>query len=64
MRRNPPRTTVNLVESIDLRLVHALQIDGRAPVSIMTCNVQPDDPQLASWLGEGLSLEVHTVDHP
>jgi putative membrane-bound dehydrogenase-like protein len=40
------------------------QIDGRAPVSIMTCNVKPDDPQLAQWLGEGLSIEVHTVDHP
>src|SRR6267154_2478200 len=40
------------------------QIDGRAPVSIMTCNVKPDDPQLAQWLAEGLSLEVHTLDHP
>jgi putative membrane-bound dehydrogenase-like protein len=40
------------------------QIDGRAPVSIMTCNVKPDDPLLAQWLSEGLSLEVHTVDHP
>ncbi len=40
------------------------KIDGRAPVSIMTCNVKPDDPQLAQWLGEGLSFEVHTVDHP
>src|SRR5579872_2436012 len=40
------------------------QIDGRAPVSIMTCSVKPDDPQLAAWLGEGLSFEVHTVDHP
>ena len=40
------------------------QIDGRAPVSIMTCNVKPDDPQLAAWLAEGLSIDVHTVDHP
>ena len=40
------------------------EIDGRAPVSIMTCNVKPDDPQLQSWLDEGLSIEVHTVDHP
>lgn len=40
------------------------QIDGRAPVSIMTCNVKPDDPQLQSWLEEGLSIDVHTVDHP
>ena len=40
------------------------QIDGRAPVSIMTCGVKPDDPQLQSWLEEGLSIEVHTADHP
>lgn len=40
------------------------QIDGRAPVSIMTCNVKPDDPQLQTWIDEGLSIEVHTVDHP
>ncbi len=40
------------------------QIDGRAPVSIMTCDVNPDDPQLQSWLGEGLSIECHTIDHP
>ena len=40
------------------------QIDGRAPVSIMTCGVKPDDPQLQSWLEEGLSIECHTFDHP
>jgi putative membrane-bound dehydrogenase-like protein len=40
------------------------KIDGRAPVSIMTCDVKSDDPQLQSWLEEGLSIEVHTVDHP
>ncbi len=40
------------------------QIDGRAPVSIMTCAVKPDDPQLQTWLQEGVSLEVHTFDHP
>lgn len=40
------------------------QIDGRAPVSIMTCNVKPNDQHLKQWLDEGLSLEVHTVDHP
>ena len=40
------------------------QIDGRAAVSIMTCDVKPDDPQLQSWLGEGLSIECHTIDHP
>ena len=40
------------------------QIDGRAPVSIMTNEVKPDDPQLQSWLDEGLSIECHTIDHP
>ena len=39
-------------------------IQGRAPVSIMTCNVNPQDPQLQKWINEGLSIEVHTVDHP
>src|SRR4051794_7609075 len=31
------------------------QIDGRAPVSIMTNQVKPDDPRLTAWLKEGLS---------
>ena len=39
-------------------------IQGRAPVSIMTCTVDPADPQLQRWIKEGLSIEVHTVDHP
>jgi putative membrane-bound dehydrogenase-like protein len=40
------------------------EIDGRAPVSIMTNQVDPKDPQLQAWLKEGLSLECHTLDHP
>jgi putative membrane-bound dehydrogenase-like protein len=40
------------------------QIDGRAPVSIMSNKVNPRHPQLQEWLKEGLSLETHTVDHP
>ncbi|MHB8521323.1 MAG: PVC-type heme-binding CxxCH protein, partial [Limisphaerales bacterium] len=40
------------------------QIDGRAPVSIMTCQVDPQHPQLQAWLKEGLSFEVHTLTHP
>src|SRR3954470_20406001 len=40
------------------------QIDGRAPVSIMTCKIDPTTPLLQQWLKEGLSLEVHTIDHP
>jgi putative membrane-bound dehydrogenase-like protein len=39
-------------------------IDGRAPVSIMTNQVKPDDPQLQVWLKEGLSIETHTLTHP
>ncbi len=38
--------------------------NGRAPLSIMTNTVVPDDPQLASWLAEGLSIESHTLTHP
>ena len=40
------------------------KIDGRAPVSIMSCQVKPNDPQLQAWLKEGLSIECHTFDHP
>ncbi len=40
------------------------KIDGRAPVSIMTCRVDPKDPRLQGWIKEGLSLEVHTLTHP
>ncbi|MGO9924218.1 MAG: PVC-type heme-binding CxxCH protein [Isosphaeraceae bacterium] len=39
-------------------------IDGRAPVSIMTNQVDPKDPRLQGWLEEGLSLECHTLTHP
>ena len=40
------------------------EIEDRAPVSIFTNSVNPQDPQLQSWIKEGLSLEVHTIDHP
>ncbi len=40
------------------------KIDGRAPVSIMTCRIAPDDKQVQAWLKEGLSIEVHTLSHP
>jgi hypothetical protein len=40
------------------------QIDGRAPLSIMTCRIEPQDPQLQSWLKDGLSVEVHTLTYP
>ena len=37
---------------------------GRAPFSIFTCVVPPDDAQLQTWLKEGVSIEVHTLKHP
>ena len=40
------------------------KIDGRAPLTIFTNSVDPNDPRLQSWLTEGLSIEVHTIDHP
>lgn len=39
-------------------------VEGRAPVSIFSNGLTPDDPHLAGWLEEGLSLEVHTLGHP
>jgi len=39
-------------------------IDGRAPLSIMTNQVDPKDQRLQGWLEEGLSLECHTLNHP
>jgi putative membrane-bound dehydrogenase-like protein len=39
------------------------RIDGAA-LSIMTNQVSPAHPRLQAWLQEGLSLEVHTIDHP
>src|SRR5688572_32131025 len=40
------------------------KIDGRAPVAIFTCKVDPRDEQLQKWLYEGLSLDNHTTTHP
>jgi putative membrane-bound dehydrogenase-like protein len=43
------------------RLKH---VEGRAPLSILCVSPKPDDPQLQTWLKEGLSLEAHTLTHP
>ena len=56
-----PNTYENYLRPILDRL-H--EIEGRAPVSIFTNSVNPKDPQLQTWIKEGLSLEVHTIDHP
>src|SRR3954452_9960841 len=58
--RDPAKYETFLRPAID----RLKRIDGRAPVSIMTCKVDPADPRLQAFLKEGLSLEVHTVDHP
>jgi hypothetical protein len=40
------------------------QVDGRAPVSMMTNRADPADARLQGWLKEGVNLEAHTFDHP
>src|SRR3954470_6117830 len=40
------------------------KIDGRASVSIMTNKIDPTLPKLQDWIKEGVSLEIHTIDHP
>ncbi len=40
------------------------QLRGRSALSIMSTKPDPHVPQLARWLSEGVSLEVHTVGHP
>ena len=40
------------------------EIEGRSPLSIFTCRVKRDDPQLAPWLADGVRLDVHTRTHP
>jgi len=40
------------------------ETDGRAPVSILTNQVAPDHPHLQRWIDEGLTMDVHTIDHP
>ena len=40
------------------------RIDGKAHFSIMTCKIDPADPQIQKWLAEGVSIECHTLTHP
>ena len=58
--RDPPRHE----EYLRPILERLKRVDGRAPVSLMANQVDPKHPQLQKWLGEGLSLEAHTWDHP
>ncbi|MCA9216285.1 MAG: VCBS repeat-containing protein, partial [Planctomycetales bacterium] len=62
------RDTQRYENFLRLILDRLKKIDGRAPVSIMTNTVDLDDAktkeQLTSWRREGLSIEIHTIDHP
>ena len=40
------------------------KIDGRAGMSIFANELDPTDQQVAAFLKEGVSIEVHTMDHP
>jgi len=40
------------------------QIDPSSGVSLMSNRIDPAHPQLPTWLGEGVTLEAHTFDHP
>ncbi|RUL85006.1 polysaccharide deacetylase family protein [Tautonia sociabilis] len=60
LRDNTPKYEGYLRPILD----HLKKIEGRAPVSIMTNRVDPESPQVADWLAEGISMEVHTLDHP
>ena len=40
------------------------EIDGRAPLSIFSNAITPNEPHLQKWLKEGVTLEVHTLNHP
>lgn len=39
------------------------QIDGRAPISIFTTKIDPGDGRLQTLLKQGMSIEVHTLNH-
>lgn len=58
--RNPAAYEQYLRPIIDRIREH----DRRSGMSIMTNQVDPADPQLQTWLGEGVTLDVHTLAHP
>ena len=58
--RDPARYEAYLRPILD-RLKHR---QGRASLSIMTNQIDPQDAQVQSWLREGVNIDVHTIDHP
>ena len=43
---------------------HLKKIDDRTPVSILTNRPAIDDPQLETFIRQGISIDVHTITHP
>ena len=58
--RDPARYEAYLRPILD-RLKHR---QGRASLSIMTNQIDPQDAQVQAWLDEGVNIDVHTIDHP
>ncbi|WZO98033.1 VCBS repeat-containing protein [Isosphaeraceae bacterium EP7] len=40
------------------------EVEGRGALSIMTNSVAANSPEVKRWLGEGVSLDIHSVTHP
>ncbi len=56
-----PAKYERFIRPIVRRLKH---FDPEAGMSLMATRVDPADPQLQSWLAEGVTVEPHTSDHP
>src|SRR4051795_2724646 len=54
MRDNLPKYEAFLRPILD----RLKAIDGRAPLSIMTCRVDPKAPELQGWIQEGVAIDV------
>jgi hypothetical protein len=56
----PPEVYARFLEPVVARLQ---KIDGRAPITIFTCEAHEGHPLLQQFLKEGMSLDVHTAAH-
>ena len=65
MVRPPDKNILSRVEAFLRPILERLKkIDGRAPLSMMSTRLDPDEPQWQRWLAEGSSVEGHTLSHP
>jgi len=64
LREDKPKDHERWKLFLDPLVARLKKIDGRAPLSIMTTRMDPRHPQFQSWLKDGVSLYVHTYDHP